>query len=76
MTTYAIVGAAASLGGTTRMTISITVLMVETTGSLQLIVPVMSAIMVAKMVGDFFGLGIYDTHLEIRGAPYLVISLI
>ena len=30
--TYAVLGAAASLGGATRMTISITVLVMETTG--------------------------------------------
>lgn len=69
---YAIVGAAASLGGATRMTISICVLVMETTGSLQLIIPIMAAVMVAKAVGDAFGFGIYDTHIEIRGAPVLV----
>lgn len=68
---YAIVGAAASLGGATRMTISICVLVMETTGSLQLIIPIMGAVMIAKAVGDYFGLGIYDTHIEIRGAPVL-----
>lgn len=69
---YAIVGAAASLGGATRMTISICVLVMETTGSQQLIVPIMAAVLFAKAVGDAFGLGIYDTHIEIRGAPVLV----
>lgn len=69
---YAIIGAAASLGGATRMTISICVLVMETTGALQLIVPIMLSIMCAKGVGDYFGLGIYDTHIEIRGAPFLV----
>ncbi|GMH33746.1 hypothetical protein BSKO_01580 [Bryopsis sp. KO-2023] len=68
---YAIVGAAASLGGATRMTISICVLVMETTGSLQLIIPIMVAVMTAKAVGDAFTLGIYDTHIEIRGAPVL-----
>ncbi|GMH42780.1 hypothetical protein BSKO_10699 [Bryopsis sp. KO-2023] len=68
---YAIIGSAASLGGATRMTISICVLVMETTGSLQLIVPIMVAVMCAKAVGDAFGLGIYDTHIEIRGAPFL-----
>ena len=71
LSSYAVVGAAASLGGSTRMTISICVLVMETTGSLQLIVPIMVSVMVAKAVGDSFGLGIYDTHIEIRGAPML-----
>ena len=43
-----VVGAAAMLGGVTRMTISITVLTMEGTGALQLIVPLMLAVFVAK----------------------------
>ena len=69
--TYAVLGAAASLGGATRMTLSITVLVMETTGALQLIVPLMLVIFVSKIVADFFNLGIYDTHILIRGAPLL-----
>lgn len=68
---YAALGAAASLGGATRMTISITVLVMETTGSMQLIIPLMLVIFFAKAVGDKFSLGIYDTHINIRGAPFL-----
>lgn len=70
--TYAVLGAAASLGGATRMTISITVLVMETTGSMQLIIPLMLVIFFAKAVGDKFSLGIYDTHIKIRGAPFLI----
>lgn len=53
--TYAIMGAAATLGGATRMTLSITVLVMETTGGLQLVMPLMLTIFVAKTVGDYFG---------------------
>ena len=45
------VGAAAMLGGATRMTVSITVLVMETTGSTQLIIPLMLTIFFAKAVG-------------------------
>ena len=68
---YAIIGAAANLGGATRMTISITVLVMETTGSMQLIIPLMLTIFAAKSMGDRYGHGIYDTHIKIRGAPFL-----
>ena len=71
MHTYSILGAAASLGGATRMTLSIAVLVMETTGAMQLIVPIMLVIFVSKVVGDFFNEGIYDTHIHIRGAPLL-----
>ena len=53
------------------MTISITVLVMETTGSMQLIIPLMLTIFCAKAVGDRFSHGIYDTHIKIRGAPFL-----
>jgi chloride channel 7 len=53
------------------MTISITVLVMETTGSMQLIIPLMLTIFTAKAVGDRYGHGIYDTHIKIRGAPFL-----
>ena len=43
-----VVGAAAMLGGVTRMTLSITVLTMEGTAALQLIVPLMLAVFIAK----------------------------
>ena len=66
------VGAAAMLGGVTRMTISITVLVMEGSGALQLTGPLMVAVFVAKMVGDALTPSIYDVHIKIRGAPVLV----
>eukprot|EP00958_Prasinococcus_capsulatus_P004904 scaffold451_cov365-Prasinococcus_capsulatus_cf.AAC.35 len=58
-------------GGSTRMTLSITLLVMETTGALQLIVPLMLVIFVAKVVGDMFTPGIYDLHIKLKGAPLL-----
>jgi chloride channel 3/4/5 len=49
---YAMVGAAAVLGGVTRMTVSLVVIMFELTGSLEFIVPTMAGVMFAKWVGD------------------------
>ena len=60
------------LGGVTRMTISITVLVMEGSGALQLTGPLMVAVFVAKMVGDALTPSIYDVHIKIRGAPVLV----
>jgi chloride channel 7 len=69
--TYAIIGAAASLGGATRMTISITVLVMETTGALQLIVPLMITIFCATYTGNMVNEGIYDSHIRFKGIPFL-----
>ena len=68
---YAIVGAAAMLGGATRMTISITLLVMETTGALQMLVPLMVTIYVAKVVADNFSKGIYDAHIALQSIPFL-----
>ncbi|XP_065182931.1 H(+)/Cl(-) exchange transporter 5-like [Sycon ciliatum] len=69
---YAMVGAAASLGGVTRMTVSLVVIMFELTGGLQYIVPLMVAIMTSKWVGDSLSKGgIYDGHILLNGYPFL-----
>jgi len=69
---YAMVGAAAFLGGVTRMTVSLVVIMYELTGSLNYIVPFMIASMVSKWVGDAFNdKGIYDGHIQLNGYPFL-----
>ncbi|KPM11421.1 Voltage gated chloride channel-like protein, partial [Sarcoptes scabiei] len=52
---YSVVGAAAVLGGVTRMTVSLVVIMFELTGNVNFIVPLMAAIMTAKWVGDALG---------------------
>ena len=49
---YAMIGAAAALGGVTRMTVSLIVIMFELTGGLTYIVPIMVAVMVSKWIGD------------------------
>ncbi|KAK3737007.1 hypothetical protein QZH41_018406 [Actinostola sp. cb2023] len=51
---YAMVGAAAVLGGVTKMTVSLVVIMFELTGGLTYIVPLMVAVMTSKWVGDAF----------------------
>ncbi|KAG7221471.1 hypothetical protein INR49_002446 [Caranx melampygus] len=62
---YAMVGAAACLGGVTRMTVSLVVIMFELTGGLEYIVPLMAATMTSKWVADAFGReGIYEALVE------------
>eukprot|EP01062_Namystynia_karyoxenos_P001246 TRINITY_DN1042_c0_g1_i1.p1 TRINITY_DN1042_c0_g1~~TRINITY_DN1042_c0_g1_i1.p1 ORF type:complete len:925 (+),score=245.33 TRINITY_DN1042_c0_g1_i1:94-2775(+) len=70
---YAIVGAAAVLGGVTRMTLSLVVIMFELTGGLEYLVPVMLAVLISKWVGEWVGTpdSIYEMHIELNGYPYL-----
>ena len=51
---YAMIGAAAALGGVTRMIVSLVVIMFELTGGLTYIVPIMVAVLISKWVGDAF----------------------
>ncbi|KAH7412872.1 chloride channel-like protein 3 [Cadophora sp. MPI-SDFR-AT-0126] len=70
--TYAIIGAAAALGGVTRMTVSIVVIMFELTGALTYVLPIMIAVMASKWVGDAFGKkGIYESWIHFNEYPYL-----
>jgi chloride channel 3/4/5 len=69
---YAVIGACAFLGGVTRMTVSLVVIMVELTGGLSYSVPLMCAALVSKLVGDaLVREGIYDAHIQLNNYPYL-----
>ncbi|XP_021791679.1 chloride transport protein 6 isoform X2 [Papio anubis] len=69
--TFALIGAAAFLGGVVRMTISLTVILIESTNEITYGLPIMVTLMVAKWTGDFFNKGIYDIHVGLRGVPLL-----
>jgi chloride channel 3/4/5 len=59
------VGAAAALAGVTRMTVSLAVIMLEITNSMNYVVPVMVAVLVSKTVADALEKkGIYDLVIE------------
>ncbi|KAL1985067.1 hypothetical protein VTN96DRAFT_8302 [Rasamsonia emersonii] len=70
--TYAIIGAASALGGATRMTVSIVVIMFELTGALTYVIPIMIAVMLSKWCGDTFGKrGIYESWIHLKEYPFL-----
>ena len=68
---YALIGAASFLSGTTRMTLSLVVIMFELTNTPYFALPIMMTILISKYVGGIFGPGIYDTLIAFRKYPYL-----
>ncbi|KAM8966882.1 chloride channel protein C-like [Pelodytes ibericus] len=68
---FATLGAAAYFGGVSRLTISLTVIMVELTNDVQSIMLIMVAVMVGKAVGDYFNHSLFTSLLDLKCIPYL-----
>ncbi|EFJ24475.1 hypothetical protein SELMODRAFT_100906 [Selaginella moellendorffii] len=68
---YAVLGAAAFLGGSMRMTVSLCVILLELTNNLSMLPLVMLVLLISKTVGDIFNKGLYDIHVRLKGFPLL-----
>jgi chloride channel 6 len=69
--TYAIVGACAFLGGVTRITLAVAILMLMVTNNISYLLPLMMVTLLAKLVGDRFGISLYDIHIELKNMPFI-----
>lgn len=67
---FAAVGAAALTCSATH-TISVALIVIEITGSIQYIVPMCISCLIAYMIGSSLNSSIYDAILGLRGLPYL-----
>uniref|UniRef100_A0A7I4Y278 Chloride channel protein n=1 Tax=Haemonchus contortus TaxID=6289 RepID=A0A7I4Y278_HAECO len=68
---YAVVGAAAYTGAVTH-SLSIAVIVCETTGQLCALLPVLIALMIGNAICSFLQPSIYESIINIQGYPYLV----
>lgn len=68
---YALMGATSMLGGVARMTISLTVILLETTNDVQYVLPIMMVLTMSKWVGDCFTISLYDLHVELKCIPFV-----
>uniref|UniRef100_A0A7R9VET4 Chloride channel protein n=1 Tax=Chlamydomonas euryale TaxID=1486919 RepID=A0A7R9VET4_9CHLO len=68
---FALVGAGAFMGGVTRLTLSLAVIMIEVSSDVHMLLPVLTAIMTAKWVADAVTHSLYHGLLEVKCVPFL-----
>lgn len=68
---FAAIGSAAYFSGVSRLTISLTVIMVEITNDVQSILLIMVAVMTGKAVGDYFNHSLFSSLLHLKCIPHL-----
>lgn len=68
---FALIGAGAFMGGVTRMTIALAVILMEVSNDVRILLPLMVAIMVAKCVADLGSHPLYHGLLEAKCIPFL-----
>mmetsp|Transcript_15680 Transcript_15680/g.24040 ORF Transcript_15680/g.24040 Transcript_15680/m.24040 type:complete len:346 (+) Transcript_15680:770-1807(+) len=69
--TYAIIGAAATLAGYSRLSFSLAVIMLETTENVNLFLPIIFALFVSFAVGGIFNRSLYVGAIGFKGFPFL-----
>ena len=73
--TYALIGAAAVLGGMARMTIAGTVICLEASGNITYLLPLMITFAAARYTGNAINEPMYDMQIRLKEMPFLEGSL-
>jgi chloride channel 7 len=68
---FALVGAGAFMGGVTRLTVSLSVIMMEISNDIRLLPPVLVAILIAKTLADMCTHPLYHGLMEVKCVPFL-----
>ncbi len=68
---YAVIGAACMLGGIMHLSLSMTVILLESTGNAFYSLPLMVTLLSARAVSSLFGAGLYDSQVAARKWPLL-----
>lgn len=68
---YALVGVSSMMSGIARMTISLTVMIAETTNNTSFLFPIMMSVWVSKWVGDLFNHSLYELLVDLKRLPFL-----
>jgi chloride channel 7 len=73
--TYSLIGAAAILGGMSRMTIAGAVIVLEACGNSTFLLPLMLTFASARYAGNAINEPMYDMHIRLKEMPFLEGSL-
>jgi chloride channel 7 len=73
--TYALIGAAALMGGMSRMTIAGTIIILEACGNSEYLLPLMLTFAAARYAGNAVNEPMYDMHIHLKQLPFLEGSL-
>jgi chloride channel 7 len=69
--TYALIGAAAVLGGMARMTIAGTIIILEACGNITYLLPLMVTFAAARYTGNAINESMYDMQIHLKEMPFL-----
>jgi chloride channel 7 len=68
---FALLGAGAFMGGVTRLTVSLAVIVMEMSGEIHFLLPILLGITVAKWTADALAPPLYHALLHVKHAPFL-----
>ncbi len=68
---YALLGAAAVLGGVTRMTLTLAAILIEVTDDAPILLEMMFVLILAKVVADYFSHGFDHAMIHLQHLPFL-----
>ena len=63
---YALVGATSIIGGYTRLSFSLAVLMLECTQNVELFIPIICGVITSTQIGHIFNPSLYDIYIKIK----------
>lgn len=69
--TYALIGAAAVMGGSGRITVFLAVVMLELTADVTFMPVIAVTVVLAMWVGNLFNHGLYHSLIPLQGVPFL-----
>lgn len=68
---WSLIGAAAFFAGVSRLTVSLTVIMLEITNDVTMLLPIMFAVITARSIGNLLTHSLYHAILELKCIPFL-----